>query len=349
MSTRLSSIITPFFTVAGLLLSLALTWQLRGLVMIFFVCLIMASAMRPVVEWGGRKRIPRPLTIILLYILILFVLSVILSFLIPPLVTETTQLISRVSSLIGVSELQLDGFASLDISRLGTSFRDYGSLLNQLGGSINAVLQVIFSTFSFLFVFATALVLTFYILLSFDHLALSYAWLLPGGKSEQAAKARRIMKNIQHQLGSWVRGELALMSIIGLLTYIGLALLGIPYALPLAILAGLFEILPNLGPTVAAVPAVLVAFFLVSPFMGLAVLLLSIVVQQLENNLIVPQIMREAVDVRPVTTILLMLAGFRLLGVMGALLVIPFYITVRSIVQELWPDQGPFSDFSKLE
>ncbi len=348
MSTRFSSIITPFFLIAGLLLSLLLTWQLRGLVMIFFVCLILASAMRPVVEWGNKRRIPRPLTITFLYIIILVALSVILSLLIPPLVTETTQLIIRISGLIGVNELQLDGIASLDISRLSSSFRDYSSLLNQIGGSINAVLQVVFSTFSFVFIFATTLVLTFYILLSFDNLALSYAWLLPGSKLEQAAKAKRIMARIQHQLGSWVRGELSLMTVIGVLTYVGLALLGIPYALPLAILAGLLEILPNLGPTIAAVPAILVGFFLVSPFMGLAVLLLSILVQQLENNLIVPQIMKEAVDVRPVTTILLMLAGFSLLGVMGALLIIPFYITVRSVVQELWPDRGPFSDFSKL-
>lgn len=348
MSVKLSSIITPFLTIIGIVGGAALLWHLRGLVMLFFVSLILASAMHPFVVWTGRKGIPRPLTITFLYLLILTSIGLFLSLVLPPLVQETAQLAARASSLLGVQQFQLDGIATLDLNKLAGSFRDYGSVLNQIGGSLNTLLQIIFSTFSLFFVFATTLVMTFYMLMSYDQLAINFAWLLPGTAKEQVERARSIMGKVQHQLGSWVRGQVALMFIIGLATYAGLTLLGVPYAVPLAIMAGLLEILPNLGPTIAAVPAVLVAFFLVSPVMGLVVVLFSILIQQLENNLIVPQIMKEAVDVRPVTTILLMLAGFSLLGVMGALLVIPFYITVRSIVRELWPDKGPFTDYSKI-
>ncbi len=348
MSLRLASIITPLLATIGVVGGIALVWQLRGLVMLFFISLILASAFRPMVVWASKRHVPQPITIATLYILVLVVLGVFFSVVIPPLVGETALLITRLSALVGVGEFQLDGFAKLDLGTVATSFRDYNSVISQVTGSITTLLSIVFSTFSFFFVFATTLVLTFYLLLSFDELAGSFAWLLPGSKKEQVTQAYLLLHKVQDQLGSWVRGELTLMFVIGLMTQVGLFLLGIPYALPLAILAGLLEILPNLGPTIAAIPAVLVAFFLVSPWAGLAVLLLSILVQQLENNFIVPKIMRDAVDVKPVTTILLMLAGFRLLGVMGALLVIPFYITVRSIVKELWPDKGPFVDYSKL-
>ncbi len=127
------------------------------------------------------------------------------------------------------------------------------------------------------------------------------------------------------------------MAIIGLMTYLGLQLLGIPYALPLAVIAGLLEAVPNLGPTIAAIPAILIGLT-VSPYVGLGALILSIVIQQLENNLIVPKIMESATGTEPLVTILVLLVGFTLGGVTGAILSMPIYLTIKTVIKAFSPD-----------
>lgn len=314
--------------------------------LLVFMSLILASAIMPIVRWGKRYRLPAPLTIGLVYVLLIFVIAVMFAVIVPPLVKETLSLLAKTSTSLGIAEISLNGFGTLEVSDLAGSLQQYSTFLGQISGSLGLVLELVTSTFSALLVSVSLLVMTFYLLLSMDDAALAFAWMLPGDKEGQIAKAKRISRAVQHQLGSWVRGQLTLMLVVGASTYIGLLILGIPYALPLAILAGLLEILPNLGPTLAAIPAIAVAFFLVNPVAGMLTLIFTILVQQLENSLFVPQIMKGAVDVRPLTTLILILVGFKLMGVAGALLIVPFYVMIRSICRELWPDKGPFSEYT---
>ena len=127
-----------------------------------------------------------------------------------------------------------------------------------------------------------------------------------------------------------MRGELILMFTIGLVTFVGLTLLNIPYALPLAILAGVLELIPNLGPTISAIPAIIIAFAVHGPVSGIAVLGLSIAIQQAENNLLVPRIMKDSAQVGSLVVILAILIGAQFGGALGALLAVPLYITARS-------------------
>ena len=124
------------------------------------------------------------------------------------------------------------------------------------------------------------------------------------------------------------------MVIIGFMTYFSLIILGIPYALPLAVLAGILEIVPNLGPTIAAIPAIFMGLT-VSPVVGLGALATSILIQQLENNLIVPKVMQSATGAQPLATILVLLMGLTLGGVMGAILAMPLYLTGLTIYKHL--------------
>ena len=123
------------------------------------------------------------------------------------------------------------------------------------------------------------------------------------------------------------------MFIIGLIIFIGLSLLQVKYALILALLAGLFEIIPWLGPWMAGTTAVVLSFFQ-SPFLALLVVILYIVVQQLENNLIVPQVMKKAVGLNPVVVILALLIGGSIAGVLGAVLAVP----TAAVLAELTDD-----------
>lgn len=343
-----STIITSFWIIAGLISVVFGVYYLRNILMLVFLSFIFASALRPGVNLGKKVKIPAPVSMVVMYLVIFLFLSLLLSFVIPPFVQQTTQFATVASQMIGFQEIHFDGAWSLDLREVANSYREYGSLLNQFTGSLQTVLTVITSTFSVLFVFVTWLVMTSHILLSLEHFALSFAWLLPGESSEEKAKkAHNLLEKIMSQLGSWVRGELVLMFSVGIGTYIGLVLLGVPFALPLAIIAGVLEIVPNLGPTLSAVPAVIAAFLLVNPVTGFATILFYFLIQLVENSFLVPQIMREAVDVHPLTTLILMLIGFQVMGAVGAIGILPLYIMIRTISRELHPEKGPFADFSK--
>lgn len=349
MSSKFSSIIALFWLIVTLIGILVGGFMLRNVLLLLFMALIFASALYPVVNLGKKWRVPVPLTILLLYALLFAVISFLLSLIVPPLAEQTIQLLSSASVYLGLSKIDLNGFGQLDLQFWADSFDQYGSVLNQFTGSIQTALSILFSTLSALFVFFTFLVITFHILMSMDHVAYSFAWILPGSKTEKKNLAQKIMAALQIQLGSWVRGQLTLMFVIGAVTYAGLLMLGVPYALPLALFAGFLEFIPNLGPTIASIPAIAVAAVMVNPWMGLFTLLFYIVVQQLENSLIVPMIMREAVDIHPLTTITLMIVGFELMGVVGAVAVVPLYLSIRTVWKMVWPNHGPFMQLGEKD
>jgi predicted PurR-regulated permease PerM len=123
------------------------------------------------------------------------------------------------------------------------------------------------------------------------------------------------------------------MFVVGLANYIGLRLLGIPFALPLAILAGLLEIVPYIGPILAAVPAVLIGLG-ISPIIGVAAASLAFLIQQLENYLFVPKIMQKSAGVNPIVTLFSLAVGLEVAGIVGLLISVPVYITVKVLAGE---------------
>jgi len=146
-------------------------------------------------------------------------------------------------------------------------------------------------------------------------------------------RAADFMKRIEERLGSWVRAEFLLMTIIGVMSYVGLRILGIDFSLPLAVIAGLLEVVPNIGPTVAAVPAVIFGLT-ISPLYGLAVAALYFLIQQIENTLIVPKVMSKELGINPLVVIICLAVGFKLGGISGVLLAVPIFLVVQEIVVE---------------
>jgi predicted PurR-regulated permease PerM len=140
--------------------------------------------------------------------------------------------------------------------------------------------------------------------------------------SEHRPKALFLLDNVSRVLGGYLRGQLTLAAVIGVATGIGTALLGLPYAVVLGVLAGLFELVPMFGPILSAVPAVLVAMFLPFPTV-LWVVLFFLVIQQIENNVLAPRISGHAVGLHPLGAMFALLAGFQLAGVLGGLFAVP--------------------------
>jgi predicted PurR-regulated permease PerM len=174
----------------------------------------------------------------------------------------------------------------------------------------------------------TVLVFTFYLLLEHETIEKNIRNMF---SKDPADRIIYTVRSIEYSLGSWLRGELILMFFIGLLSYIGLSFLKVDYALPLAIIAGLMEIVPIIGPIISGIPAVIVALT-VSPILALTTVALYFIVHQLENNLIVPFVMKKAVNLPPLITIIALMIGSRLAGIVGAVLSIPILLMVRCII-----------------
>ena len=200
-------------------------------------------------------------------------------------------------------------------------------LLTQIGTLPENLLRLTVGIFGNLLTVFTTLVITFYLLLERKHLDKYLSALL--GK-DTPTQIGHVINEIERRLGGWIRGELFLMFVVGLFTYVGLVILGVDIALPLAIIAGVLEIVPNIGPTISAVPAVLIALT-IHPLTALATVALYFLVQIIENNFLVPKVMEKAVGVNPLISILGLLIGLKIAGPAGAVLAIPLIIVIQTI------------------
>jgi predicted PurR-regulated permease PerM len=295
-------------------------FQVQGIITALFLSFIIMTALRPAVDKLNLKfKIPRPVSILLVYSIVLVTLGLMVAIVLPPLLSEAYRFLRSF-------ELP---FLQQEIQNLSLTVQEVSTLLNQVGDGAGLIISLITSTFSGVFAFFTLMVMSFYIMLDRPNLYKKVSWFTH--EKKHLKMAEDFLNSVELQLGGWIRGQLILMLTIGVITYIGLSLFRVPFALPLAIIAGLLEILPNLGPTIAAVPAVILAFLAGGPVMGVIMVIFYILVQQFENNLLVPKIMQANADVNPLIAIVTVLTGFKLGGVVGALLSIPTYIVFRSI------------------
>ena len=305
------------------LASLKIFWQIRNILSLFFFCFIFMEILNPSVLWLEKHKIPRPFAIFILYLLVLLSLSFTFAGLVPLLVDQTTGLINTLPKLL--QETNFLGVSAIDWS---SQF----SFISDLPGNIG---KTIFSIFSNIFMAFVFFIVTFYLLIerkNFSHYSLHIFG------PEGAKKADTIIANLEKRLGSWFNAEIVLMTIIGLVSYLGYLLLGLSYAVPLALIAGFLEIVPNIGPTVATILAAIVGLT-ISPLTALLAIAWGILVQQLENNLIVPRIMKKSVGLNPLATIFFLLVGAKLAGVAGAVLAIPIFLTIDSIARVLLPSR----------
>lgn len=314
----------PYKTILFTFALVALIWfliQIREIILLLFVSLILVSALHSPVEWLAQRKTPRPLSILLIYILIFVTFGAGFGLIIPPLIDQTGKLIENLP--IFIDALNRISFYQLPTEEIINSFRA------GLVPLTSNIFRYTLGFFSNLVTIVTIFVFTFYLLLRWRNLGKFLS-----ANFGQEERFNRVLNRIEKGLGNWLRGELLLMLIIGVFSYIGLSLLKIPYALPLALFAGLLEIVPLIGPILAAIPAVLVALT-ISPLLALATAALYFVVQQLENNLIVPKLMQRAVGIDPLATILALMIGAKLMGVLGALLAVPFVVLVKIITLDV--------------
>jgi len=304
---------TIIFTLI-LLASIWFIWQIKDILLLLFIAFIIMSGLRPTVDALEKRRVPRFLAAILMYIIVFGIIGISIGSIVPSLVIQTTHLTQDFPKFVE----RILPYWNLNI----------GSLSQQIAPLGENIVKVTVNIFSNIITTVTILVFAFYFILERKQTET----VLAGFMGEASAnKIMTVVQNIEYRLGTWIQAQLILMLTIGVLTYIGFLLLRIDFALPLAILAGLFEIVPNIGPIISAIPAIIVGLAM-SPVSALSVVLLFFIVHQAENNLIVPFVMKKSVGLSPLVTIIALMIGGKLAGIAGAVLAVPVVLVIQEII-----------------
>ncbi len=315
-----------------IVLFFVLLYQVRQVIFILFFAIIIASAVNSFGLWLDRKRIPRLLGILILYLIVFLLIVFILTLIIPFFSQEIGQLTEDLPRFIAQITASLEAIKSetgtFDIISQFVGILDgFSQFLQE---SSQSAVGLIINVFGGIISFFSVVVISFYLSV------------MRGGidqflKSVVPDKYEKYILDLWHRseknLGRWFQVQLLLSLIVGFMTFVGLSLLGVKFALILAGLAMILELVPNVGPVLAGIPAVGLAFFL-SPSLGFWTLALYIGIQQIENHLLTPLIMGRTLGINPVVVVISLLVGFNLAGILGMILAVP----VATVIVEWFND-----------
>lgn len=301
------------------LIILKFLWVIRELIFSLFIAFIIMSALKPIVAFFEKRKIPRILVVVLVYFLFLAVIGELLFIIIPPLIKESTLFFKQLPLIIQTISPN---------SKSLFNFESISSNIPNLTASFFDIVRGIFS--NTLFVIST-LFFGFYFLMEED---LIKKLMIKFFDESKTATVIGVFDRAEKRMSAWVWGELILMTVVGVLTFVGLSLIGTRFSVPLAVLAGLLEIVPNIGPTLSAIPAILIGLSQ-SYFLGIANIILYFAVQQFENHLIVPMVMKKAVGLNPIITLAALIIGGKLAGTLGVVLSIPTTLFIETVLVEI--------------
>ena len=329
------SVLRIVLIVVCVAIALYLLWLLRKPISWLLIAVFLAVALSPPVNLLAR-RMRRGFAIAIVYLVLLAIPILLIALIVPPLITEGNDFARNVPEYArDVSEYVEDN------ERLRELNKDYDitaqlekeaeKLPGRLGGAAGTLRDVGFGIISSAFALITILVLTAFLLGSGRRWADAAIELRP---PEQRERLRRARDRMAQAVGGYVAGALAIAVIAGVLTYVVLTILGVPFRGPLAVVAGLFSLIPLVGATIAAVLIGVVTLFEDFPTATIVWAIWAIAYQQFENHVIQPQIQRRTVNVHPFITIVAVLFGATLLGVLGALVAIPIAASIQILLRE---------------
>ena len=324
-------------TVAGVGLLIALLWATRDALILIYISALIAMGLSPVVKLierphrsGTRRRVPRWLAILAIYIVVVGVFVFVGLLVIPPLISQASSLWARLPGEFN----RLQNFL-INHKLLSHEVTLEQAVQNAPSGSggnaVGTVLVAISSVIGGLFGLITILILTFYLLLEassmFDYLV---RFVPLGRRGDVALAARQGVAKVS----AWLRAQFILAGVMGTFAAVGLGLMNVPYFYVIALIAAVGETIPVVGPIIGGLAAVAVAIT-VSPKLALMVGVYFLVLHQLEANILVPKIMERSVGVSPVAVMIALLIGGSLMGIVGAILAVPTAALISVIVEEL--------------
>lgn len=320
---------------AGLIL--AFLWLTKDIILILLLALVLSSAMEPMVDYFNEKRIPRAVSVLTVYVLVFASFAFVIYLLIPPAI-EQVKLVSERWPEYSIQLQRLFGNSMVSLEEVGTFLKQLTS------GGKGGLLMGTVGIFNAFFTLLTVMVISFYLVAEDRGMKKFISTLLP---ENQRGFAISLIEKIQKKMGLWVIGQIILSVSIFLLTYIGLSLLKVEYALFLALLAGLLEIVPYIGPFLSAVPAVVFAF-IQNPALALVVGIMYLVIQKFEGYVLVPKVMEKTVGTSPLVVLISLLIGFKVAGVVGLLIAVPLVSAITVIATEVMSNKSSTETEAKI-
>jgi predicted PurR-regulated permease PerM len=341
LTTRqIARILVTGAAVGGLLYLLV---QIRSTLLLLAIAIFLAVALGPAVDRFSR-RLPRAASILLVYVLILLVFSGVLALVVPPVINGASGLSRDIPNYI--QDLRKnDRIAKFDNKYdITTRLQEEAKKLPaKLGDAAGALQSVAAGAFNAAFKLLTILTMTFFLLLDGQRMA---AFVIRRLGGEHRHRMHDVAARIYKSTAGYVAGALTITSINGLLTFLVLTILGVPFAVPLAVLMSFFGLIPLVGATIGGVIILIVTLFTDFPQATIIYGIFLIVYQQVENNVLQPFIFKRTVNVHPLGVIFAILAGSSILGVVGALVAIPVAAAIQITLREFFGeapdmDAGP--------
>lgn len=306
-------------------------YYLRDIIFILFLAILITLIIVPAVDYLESRDIPRIVAAMLIFALIFLFFGSLIFVIAPPLAKQLSQLSLIIPQFLAKNSFIIDGTllkselygplqdvlieASGYFRNITSSF--FAGIFNVLGGFMSALLTIVIS---------------FYLIIEEKGIERFVREVIPKKFQERSLK---VIKKVQIKLGKWVLGQLTLGFIVGIMSYVGLSLLGITeYALVLALIAGMLELVPYIGPILSAIPAIVIALT-ISMNHAFMTLVLYFFIQQFENYLIVPKVMEKSVNLHPIVIIIVIIIGEKIAGITGAILAVPVAAIVSIVLDDV--------------
>lgn len=297
----------------------------KDVVVAALLAIVIATALDPFVDWLEKRRIPRILGTLAVYIIGIFTIAVILYIILPVFLTELNGILASGNDIFG-NMIETMGIKSTVLQTIAANLNQF---TNDLIGGNTTLVSVLSQLLGGVLLTIIVFVISFYLTIGKDGVERFMQAVLP---NRFIPGALMVHGHVRQKISHWFAGQLFLSLIIGIAVFIGLTILGVPYAFILAITAMLFELVPYVGPIFAGSLAVLTAMS-VSTTLGFYTLALFIVIQQLESHLLIPAVNRHTTDLNPVIVILSLLIGGKVLGLVGVLLAVPCAVLFQEILK----------------
>jgi len=331
---------STIFKTILIILFFGILFVLRNVLIIVLMSIVIASAVEPATVAMVKRKIPRLLAVIFVYIVLATILFGSIFFLLLPLLSESSDFLNNLPRYFNAetvsSGIANNSFLSSQpiVSGLQNSVNLEG-IINQINAVITGLTSSTFNTVSTVFggilSFILMVVLSFYLAVDDDGVG-KFLKIITPLKHENYVV--HLWKRSQRKIGLWMQGQLVLAVIVGVLVYLGLVLLNVPNALLLAFLAAVFEIIPLFGPILASIPAIALSFVSGGFSLMLLVVGLYLIIHQFENQLIYPIVVKKVVGVPPIVSIIALVAGWELVGFLGLILSVP----VAAVIIEFFDD-----------
>lgn len=358
------------FKAISLILLIWFLYFTKDVVLVVLVAVVIASGMEPLVLWFNKHKINRLIASIISYLGIVGIFTGLMFFFVPAVLDEAASFLTELPKYLETTTLwnplnvntenisnsqkvvqtlsdgvnnpsQLVSDATSQIKVSGTNF-GLGDLVRSIQNISSNVsdgfIKIVSAIFGGLLSFILIIVLSFYFLVQEDGVANFLRLITP---IQQENYVIGLWKRSQRKIGQWMQGQILLGVIVAVLLYLGLMILGIKNALLLAVIAGIMEIIPMFGPILSAIPAIMMAFVGGGFTSAVLVMGLCTIVQQFENHLIYPLVVKKVVGVSPVVVILALIVGFNLAGFLGIILAVPMVAALMELVDDMEKNKHP--------